>query len=199
MLSSLSKRDYEAWLNEPIWTAECTKEPRKEILLAFKEDLVHRLTRLGYPVPWKYRTVRPLARLLYAQHVKTYYCPTLHISMDPPDHRNWPEDLAEFQYVTASLQQTMQELWREVDGFDPDTTVGRMFWDIFDDYAYHCVDIEASRHGAIVEQQLYGDRSDGSSDEGGRRGGGGRRSFKRANDVYYRELEQGFHGDDRRR
>jgi hypothetical protein len=199
MLVSLSKRDYSVWLQEPIWSNALEKQPREEVLMVFMKSLVYQLSKLGYPVSWKYRTTKSLARLLYAQHVKAYFCPSLYISMDPPEHRNWLEDRVEFEYVTQGLTESMIEAWKNVEGFDPDTTVGRMFWDVFEDFVYHCIDVDNSRHGAIVEQQLYGDRSDYSSDEGGRgRGGGGRRSFKRANDIYYRELEQGFHGDERR-
>jgi hypothetical protein len=198
MLVSLSKKDYSTWLHEPIWSNALDKIKREEILMNFMKDLVYRLNELQYPVEWKYRTIQYLAKLIYAQHVKTYFYPTLEISMDPPPHRNWPEDRVEFDYATGGLRESMIHDWKDVEGFDPETTVGGMFWDVFEDFVYHCVDVDNSRHGAIVEQQLYGDRSDYSSDEGGRRGGGGRRSFKRANDIYYRELEQGFHGDDRR-
>lgn len=207
MVVPLSKEDFNLWLDEPIWGHGAEKYPRRELLWEFASDCIYELDHHKYPVFYKYRSIWPFAKWMYSVYVKKYFIPHLHITFDWPDHRDWPEDKVHFDYVVSSqdekgfnFMERMQTKWKEVEGFDPDTDIGKSIWEDFTEFLYHIIDIDASIHAQTVEDQLFGGfRSDDSSDEGHWRGGAnGRRAQKRANDIYYHELDQGFHRDDKK-
>jgi hypothetical protein len=202
----MSKEDRQIWLEEEIWVNGITKAARKEVLHDFAEVLCGCLERRGYKVLYEMSPYACISKWMYLIYIKTYFMPHLKFSFDPPIHRNWKEDRYEFDHVMSGAVDTLMEEWKEVEGFDEDTPVGRELWMGMEDFLYHLADIDNSKYSSRVESMLFGSDSDGSDDEyrgrhsaRGRGAGGGRRALKKADDVYNQETAQGYHYDERHR
>lgn len=182
----MSTRDFQLWLDQPVWATSNTKVLRREYIPIFAECLTNYLKRLGYTMCAEWgKGHKVVARWMYIlMRDKDAVYPE-------PFHRDWPEDLDEFQHLfTHEKAAKFFDAWRLFEDFDQDTRVGQRYLHELQHLVYPYLDMDISQAGIRVAMALEDSESDSDSWKSGR-ARGGRMPNK---DVYLEEAQEGYHG-----
>jgi hypothetical protein len=179
--------DFQLWLDQEVWNGGDERVGRREVIYDFTDSARIFMKSIGYVMDsaWNSRVV---ARWMY-----TIQCDIIvrkrrydTIAYPEPLHRNWPEDLREFQHIMDfdTISSFMEE-WKSYSDFEEGTHIGqRMFCDL-PNILYPFINMDKSYNGRVVEDALYD--SDTDSDESWRG------SKRRGTDAYIADMNEGFH------
>jgi hypothetical protein len=186
----MSTTDFQLWLDQPVWVQDNLKLLRREYIPVFAEDITTYLRNLGFTMSgewgkghkvvarWMYIIMRDeRANLIYDKQV---IYPT-------PFHRDWPEDLDEFQHLfTHEDAVKIFDGWKMCEDFDQDTRVGQRYLHELQQLIYPYLDMDVSKAGMRVAIALEETESDSDSWRSGHR--------RERRDVYLEEAQEGYHG-----
>ena len=189
----MSATDFQLWLDQLIWVSDDTKVLRREYIPIFAEHLTAYMKTLGYTMcpewgkghkvvaRWMYIIMRDERAALNYDKMVIY---------PEPFHRNWPEDLDEFQHLfTHEATEKMLEAWKCCEDFDLATRVGQRYMNEIQQLLYPYLDMDASKTGIRIAITLEESESDAESWKSGRA-----RTQRRGRDVYLEEAQEGYHG-----
>lgn len=187
----MSEQDFQLWLDQYVWINDNTKVLRREYIPIFAEYLMNVMKGLGYVMSPKWgKGHRVVARWMYiimrnermnVQELQNIY--------PEPFHRNWPEDLDEFQHLFTHEETTkVFEQWKLYEDFDQDTRTGQRYLHELQYLLYPYLDMDASKTGIRVANAL--DESDSDTDSW--KSGNGKRM--KSKDIYLEEAQEGYHG-----
>lgn len=191
----MSATDFQLWLNQHVWLSDDTKVLRREYIPVFAEYLTAVMKRLGFTMcPEWGKGHKVVARWMYIimrdERAALKY--DRQVIYPEPFHRDWPEDLDEFQMLfTHEEASKIFEQWKLCEDFDLETRVGQRYLHELQHLLYPYIDMDISQAGIRVAIALEESESDADSWKSGRRGRGGR---MRSKDVYLEEAQEGYHG-----
>jgi hypothetical protein len=180
--------DFQVWLDQEVWGFGDERVGRREVIYEFTDSLTAFMNRLGYTMSPRWGS-KMVARWMYTIQrdiiVRRRY--SLPVAYPAPVHRNWPEDLREFNHVMSyDTISNFMEGWKSYSDFDEGTHIGRRMFHELQDIVYPFIDMENSYNGRVVYEALYDSESD--SDESWRGG-----SKRRGVDAYIADMGNGFH------
>jgi hypothetical protein len=184
--------DFQLWLDQPVWFTDDTKVLRREYIPTFAEYLTSVMKGLGFTMSQEWgKGHKVVARWMYIimRTALNYDKPVIY---PEPFHRDWPEDLDEFQHLFTHEQAAkIIEQWKLCEDFDLDTRVGQRYLHELQHLLYPYIDMDASKAGIRVAIALEDSESDSDSWKSGR---GRSRSRMRGKDIYLEEAQEGYHG-----
>ena len=182
--------DFQLWLDQPVWVNDNTKVLRREYIPIFAEHLTSFMKSLGFTMcPEWGKGHKVVARWMYIiMRNESYFRANTHVIYPEPFHRNWPEDLDEFQHLfTHEATEALFDAWKICEDFDPMTRVGQRYLHEIQELLYPYLDMETSKAGIRVAMALEESESDADSWKSGRIG-------RVRKDVYLEEAQDGYHG-----
>ena len=187
--------DFKLWVSQPVWVNGDERARRADYIPSFAAAVTGFMKNHGYMmgVHWRGGT-EVIARWMYTiqrdEIARGDY--NSFVQYPEPYHRDWQEDLEEFQHVMDydTLSRFM-DTWKLYEDFDQDRRVGQRMLHEIQYLLYPFIDMENSYNGRRVAEALDDTDSDADSWKSGRRGAakGGAKKV----DAYIADMNEGFH------
>lgn len=175
-----SARDYTCWMNQEVWTTDCTKGFRRDVLYAIGDDCVRWMSLKGYTMDSRFQ--KQFCHWLYRIYIQEFarhaYGKSVHIPAI--EHRNTQEDYDQFYHtVSYDAIHTYLDGWKTVEDFHYDSRIGTRVRAELQEFLYTQIDLDTSKQGKLIASFW-----DNNSDSDGENRG----------DIYINDANQGYHG-----
>lgn len=187
---SASKKDFEDWLNTPVWISGNQKAIRREYIPAFAESLTFWAYKKGYKMSGRWKKGHLVcAKWLYAICVREV---GKNKRWDPlyyrePCHRAYPEDRDQFDMtITSDAIADFLYSWRNNEDLSSESRIGQRVAIELEELLWTYVYINDSRQGFIVNNLLENQAENDSDSEYDHKG-------NKYVDQYLVDASEGWH------